>query len=626
AELRRWNIEIDDSAGQPLAGTSAGIFLRCLLEAVESRFAPAALLGLLKHELCRLDMAPEKRRMAVSALERRALRGLKPAPGLDALRKRLEHARKRGKDVAAPLTLIKRLEAATAPLVRLAEHGAARLCELARAHLEAADTLAGTGTGESWDGDDGAAARAFLEDLAAQEDGPEWSLPEYAAAVARCLQARAVHARRPGHPRLFIWGPLEARLQHADVMILGGLNEGTWPAPPAPDPWLNRHMQGELGLPDPERRVGQAAHDFTQLASAEEVYLTRSEKVEGTPQLPSRWLLRLDAVLKAAGAEAGSLTPDEPLTEIFRQMDRRRKRERIADPRPAPPAEARPKQLSVTAVETLVRDPYAIYARHVLKLRALEPLEGEPGPGERGAFVHDALRRFIARFPDGLPADRSAARAALFEEGEAALKRAIGPERVHPVAHRFWRARFEAAGEWFLDWEYARRAAGAAPLLLEAKGALDLDAGQGFTLIARADRIDRLAAGGHAIIDYKTGRAPSDKEVGAGFAPQLPLEGAILEAGGFEDAEAGAAHALLYVTLGGGRTPGEERPVTGGAGSAEACVAEALAGLKSLIAQYHDPSTPFLSRPHVQFLAHQSDYDHLARVKEWSAGGEETAE
>ncbi|MFW6027614.1 MAG: double-strand break repair protein AddB, partial [bacterium] len=344
AELRRWEIDIDDSAGQPLAGTRTGTFLRCLLEAVKTRFAPVALLSLLKHELCRLGLNPEEKDAAVPVLERAALRGLKPAPGLAPLRERLERAQHRGHDAAGALRLIERLEEATAPLIRLANEGRAPLADLARVHIEAADALAGTEEDKPWDGDDGTMARAFLCDLTEQEDGPEWSLPDYAGAVSRCLQARAVHARRPGHPRLFIWGPLEARLQYTDVIILGGLNEGTWPAPPAPDPWLNRRMQAELGLPDPDRRVGQAAHDFAQLACAEEVYLTRSARVEGAPQLPSRWLLRLDAVLKAAGTGPGALQAPEAFDTRFKQLDRRKKRVRIADPRPAPPAAARLKQ------------------------------------------------------------------------------------------------------------------------------------------------------------------------------------------------------------------------------------------------------------------------------------------
>lgn len=629
AELRRWDISIDDSAGRPLAGTRAGIFLRALLDAVDRRFAPVALLSLVKNDFCRLGMEPDEKQDALSLLERHALHGLAPSPGLGSLRARLVRISEKGHaGLEAAIGLVDRLVASVAPLHRLAEAGAAPIGDFARAQIEAAEAMAGTAPGAGpWEDEDGAAALTLLEELSGQDDGPEWALGEYTVAFLRCLEARPVHFRHPGHPRLFIWGPLEARLQPTDVIVLGGLNEGTWPAPPRSDPWLNRRMQGELGLADPERRIGQSAHDFCQLACAPEVWLTRAVKVGGAPQLPSRWLLRLDAVLKAAGRDFAALAPPLPIAGIFRGLDRAAARRRIGDPRPAPPAQARPRQLSVTTIETLVRDPYAVYARHVLGLQPLAPLEAVPGPGERGSFVHDAMRRFAERFADGLPADRMEALAALMEEGAAALRRAVGPERANPAPHTFWRARFEEAAAWFIDWEYERRAAGAAPVLWEARGRLALDdTGLGFTLTARADRIDRLATGGCAVLDYKTGRAPSDKEVAAGFAPQLPLEGVILQAGGFEGVTAARAEALLYVRLNGGRKAGEECAVTGGANSAGECIAAALAGLKALIAQYHDPRTPFLSRPHVQFLGQASEYDHLARVKEWSAGGEEGGE
>src|SRR5690606_20009946 len=118
-------------------------------------------------------------------------------------------------------------------------------------------------------------------------------LPEsYSYFFDELLSARVVRPRFGLHPRLFIWGPLEARLQHADRMILGGLNEGTWPGEANIDPWVNRPMRAAMGLEPPERRIGLSAHDFAEGASAEEAVLSRALKVEGAPAVASRWWLR----------------------------------------------------------------------------------------------------------------------------------------------------------------------------------------------------------------------------------------------------------------------------------------------------------------------------------------------
>ncbi len=117
------------------------------------------------------------------------------------------------------------------------------------------------------------------------------------------IATETVRDVRAHHPRLAILGPLEARLQHFDRIILGGLNEGGWPGQARNDPFLNRPMKAEIGLSTPERRIGQAAHDFQQLSGLGEVIYTRSLRAEGAPTVASRWLQRLAVVAGEQGAK-----------------------------------------------------------------------------------------------------------------------------------------------------------------------------------------------------------------------------------------------------------------------------------------------------------------------------------
>ena len=328
------------------------------------------------------------------------------------------------------------------------------------------------------------------------------------------------------HPRLAIWGLLEARLQHADVLVLGGLNEGTWPPEAHANPWMSRPMLAEFGLPLPERRIGLTAHDFVQAFSAPEVYLTRAERVEGTPTVPSRWLLRLETLLRGSEAES-ALAAGAAWLPWQRGLDQPDAVEAAPRPAPAPPVAARPRSLSVTQVETWMRDPYAIYARYVLGLRALEPLDADPDAAEYGSLIHRALDAFLSKGPD-LASD--AAFEALMETG----KRAFGPALDRPGVWAFWWPRFARIARWFLDFE-RQRSGGVRERLCEVAGVLMVPGPAGpFTLTARADRIDWLTDGSLTIIDYKTGAIPKQDEVAAGFAPQLPLEAAIALGGGFK--------------------------------------------------------------------------------------------
>jgi ATP-dependent helicase/nuclease subunit B len=539
------------------------------------------------------------------------LRGPRPAPGIAGLR-----AAATGAEMAR---LIERLEQAVAPL--LACHARARVsfAEALAAHVRAAEALAASdderGARRLWAGEDGEAAAAFIaEAIEAGGVLDEIAPVSYPALLDALITGRVVRPRYGTHPRLSIWGLLEARLQQADLMILAGLNEGTWPPEGETDPWMSRPMRAAFGLPAPERRIGLTAHDFAQAFNAPEVVLTRAERVDGTPTVPARWLVKLEKILTKFeiflhGAAAEKLhwqaQLDAPAT-----LDRTDRR-----PAPKPPLAARPRKLSVTQVETWMRDPYSVYARHVLRLREIDPIDAPPDRADYGIIIHRVLDDFGKAFPDALPADAFERLCAL---GHARFEATAIP----PGVRAFWWPRFERIARWFVASEAERRV-GLNSIASEVKGTLSLNGAAGpFELTAIADRIDRLADGTLRILDYKTGTAPRAKEIAAGFAPQLPLEAAIAAAGGFADIPAADVSALAFLRLTGSDPAGEVIPAARDK-DPMTLAAEARAGLAALIAAFDRADTPYEARPAPAFAPRYSAYEHLARVKEWaSADGE----
>ncbi len=608
AELRRWGVEIDDSGGRPLADTPPGGFLRLTAALVAGGAAPLALLAALKHPLAAGGLKPGTFRARVRRLECAVLRGPRPGEGFGALARALGAA-------GAPAGLrrwLERIAAAARPFGEAMARESTRLEALARAHLGFAEWLAGTdaesGPERLWRGEAGeATAGFFAELLAAAGEMPPLAGAAYPALLDSLLEGRVVRPRWGRHPRLNIWGPLEARLQHADWMILGGLNEGSWPPQPAVDPWLSRPMRAEFGLPPPESAVGLSAHDFVQCASARNATLTRAAKVEGTPAVPSRWLTRLENRLIGWGLE-GRIESGPQWLGWLDMLDRPDEVRPVGPPAPRPPVAARPRRLPVTAIETWRRDPYAIYARRILGLKPLDPIDADPGAAERGRFIHEALDKFVKEFPGALPDD---AYERLLEFGQEAYAGALD----RPGVWAFWWPRFERIARWFVDAERARRP-GLEAIAGEVEGSLAFDApGGAFTLTAKADRIERRAGGGLVVIDYKTGVVPSDPEVERGMASQLPLEAAIARAGGFARLPAGAVEALAYWRLSGGEPAGMEQLLKG---DAEALADAARDGLERLIAAFDDEATPYHALPSPELAPRFNDFEHLARVKEWS--------
>ncbi|MGE0700107.1 MAG: double-strand break repair protein AddB [Hyphomicrobiaceae bacterium] len=572
ARLEAWGIRVDDSAGRPFAKTVPGAFMELTANALVSGFAPAETMALLKHPLTRVGLTAGDARRRARNLEVAALRATYLGRGLASLAAAVERARReslaggrrhrsvsrlKDADWAALGDLVTRVEHAFAPLVALAADATPQpLSKLVKAHVAVAEALADPAevredaSSPLWDRDEGLHASLLLARLM-DEAAPQPSLTvdDYPELLRALVGSESIRTRVPRHPRLSIWGPYEARLHQPDVVVLGSLNEGVWPAAADPGPWLNRGMRAELGLPSPEEETGRAAHDVALLLGAETVHLTRADKVDGVPMVPSRWLLRLKALIGGLGLDK-ALVPDRPWAAWARARDLTARIDPIKAPEPRPPVALRPRRASVSDVETWLANPYAIFARRILQLEALPPLGQEPGPSERGQIVHEALARFTKAHPDRLPADIASA---FMEQADLV----IGELGREPRVKAFWRPRLARFAHWLAETEAARRTPGSMRRV-EIAGKLVLDGSAGpFELTARADRID-WDADGLVITDYKTGTLPSRSEVLGGEAPQLPLEAAMAAAGVFPEIRAMPVTALRYIRATGGEPAGEE--------------------------------------------------------------------
>lgn len=614
AELARWDITIDDSAGVPLAQTPPAVFLSLLVEAATDEYAPVPLLALLKHPFAGGEDAPRFRRLA-RVLDRYVLRGPRPDAGLAGIRKTIasKRAERDETKLAAALDEVADwFDELTNLLQPLADAMRARnfaLSELAKIHCKTAENLCDKSM--LWSGDAGEAAATLLEVLGeAAVDLLPIEPRAYPVLFRQFAEERAIRPVYGQHPRLAILGPLEARLQHFDLVVLGGLNEGTWPQSSAADPWLSRPMRQTLGLESPERAIGLAAHDFATLAAMPQVRLTRALKVDGTPTVGSRWLQRLQQLTRGLKLDTRLDLPTPYAAYAMKFAVPDSAPVPAPRPEPRPPVAKRPRELSVTQIETWLRDPYAIYARHVLKLKPLDPLDAEIGPMDRGSVMHEILEHFIRETADGFPANPVARLIGISEEVFARYG-------VPQATLAIWRPRFARAAAWFVGDERKRRP-DILRSFLEIKGRLTIEMPDGnFVLTGRADRIDELRAGGASIIDYKTGMPPTDSQVGV-FASQLPLEGAILERSGFEGVAPLQAAQLVYIRYSGGDVPGDTHVVKG---DAHQLVAETYANLVRLIAEFDREQTAYVSRVAPFRADAAGDYDHLARVREWSLSG-----
>jgi ATP-dependent helicase/nuclease subunit B len=622
AALARWNVPVDDSGGDALSDTPTGVFARLTAEAALEGLPPVTLLALLKHPLCRFDAR------AISTLERAILRGPRPKPGTAGLAHALktfrdEHTKFQRKEPSslhhsdprtaivpaeldAAANLVGGLQAALAPLETLPP-GPQAFSAVAAKHAEALEALGGITDDLAGAFEDIMKAGALLIERR-----------DYAELFHAAIADRTV--RRPEqNVRVRIYGPLEARLQAVGRLVLGGLVEGVWPPATRPDPWLSRPMRHALGLDLPERRIGLSAHDFAQALGAPEVILTRAAKLGGAPTVPSRFVQRLAAVAGQAKWTA-ALARGTYYLALARQLDETATVEPIARPAPTPPVAARPKRLSVTEIEHWLRDPYTIYAKHVLRLQPLDDIDTAPGAADRGTLIHESIGEFAKTFPQQMPDDPVRA---MREIGA----RHFAPLADYPEARAFWWPRFLRIAEWFAGYETVRRGK-LARFDAEIDGRIEIPFGsESFRLTVRADRIECLADGRYAVLDYKTGTPPSEKQVRTGLSPQLTLEAAILRQGGFKNIPAYSSVAeVVYVQLSGGAEPGKEKTIEFESGMPDEHADHALARLKGLIARFADPETAYYSLLHPMWTTHYGTYDHLARVQEWSLTGDANEE
>ncbi len=647
AHLKRWNLNVDDSAGVPLSRTLAGTFINLILSAVDSGFGPASLVALCAHPFSRFGLARGAAARGARKLELAVLRGVAPA-GLDALpqalaQRRNEVAKKPhwfahlarwdDRDWAEAGAAARMIPTPFSHLINLAAAGQPMKLQVAvETTVQAAEAIAADETGDAsalWSGEAGEHLSQFFSGLLeAGGDGPLIAPADLSRVVMALMAQPVVRPRYGTHPRLQILGLLEARMTDHDVVILGGLNEKTWPAQTQSDAWLNRPMRDELGLASPERRMGLSAHDFVQAACASgPVYFTYSDKHEGAPAVPSRWVLRLGAILEALKG------PDleergRKLLAAALGLDQASGSKPVERPAPAPPLNLRPMRLSLTEIETWLRDPYAIYARHILELEPLEELGLPPGPRERGMLFHEIFERFSTEFMAALPKDIAGE---LKRIGETCF---AGWERYPDVA-AFWWPRFQRVAEAAAELEpHLREDVGTIHIETSGKLAIPVAGDTVFTLAGRADRIDIMNDGSARIIDYKTGAPPGAKEALTGYAPQLLLEAGMVAEGAFDGVPAASASELMYIQLTGGEPaltvkkidPYSTRPPI--KRDLNDICQSIMESLKRHIARYClDARQPYRPRVLSKYAAPTLPYDHLSRHREWSvlAGDAEEA-
>ncbi|WP_050527103.1 double-strand break repair protein AddB [Pseudorhodobacter aquimaris] len=607
AALDRWGILPDDSAGRPLALSAPGRYLRHILRLFEDRMTSEALLILLKHPLTASGKGEEIDRgdhlLFTRNLELK-LRRYGPAfpTGADLIA--WAAAEKNPKTLPWATWLARNLD-------DLQNTGTLALVDHVARHRQLAEALAcGPDAQNSalWEKEAGIEALAKMNELASEAAyGGVMTSADYRHLFEAILNKGEVREAVQAHPRIMIWGTIEARVQGAELVILGGLNDGIWPQSPPPDPWMNRAMRMEAGLLLPERRIGLSAHDYQQAVAAPRVVISRAVRNADAETVASRWVNRLTnllhglpdqggqralAEMRARGQEWLSLaTAAEQPSPIAPSAPR---------PAPRPPVAARPAKLAVTGIKTLLRDPYAIYARHILRLFKLNPLRPSPDALLRGSVLHMVLENFTRSRPEA--ETRDAARTRLLAIAETVLTQEV----PWPAARALWLSRLNRAADFFLGVEERM---GGTPVLIEEQGAAPLT-GLPFTLTAKPDRIDAMPDGRVHIFDYKTGAPPTQKQQEY-YDKQLLLEAAMATRGAFTALDGPREVAgITYIGLGSSPKQDSSTPD-------EAMLDKVWEELHLLIAEYMDPERGYVSRRAMHEERFPGDYDHLARYGEW---------
>ena len=635
SELERWSIQILDYTVHNLKHSSPTILARLVTKLALRGLDAVTMLSVLKHPITRVGFSESELKFAISAFERGILRGPQSEDNFEGLRNALSNAKAlQQNQIHCPkwqrLTeaeweavekLIVKLEYALSPMIDLINRKERiSVSELARLTLHTLQLVGSDNNGDDsklFSYESTADLIRFLRLLIKENNSGLEILPiNWPEFLDSLMTNISVLETSNSKAQVGIFTPIESRLHRPDLIILAGLSEGNWPKSTRNDPWLNRPMKGEMGLDQPERRIGLAAHDFCQSLGCKRVVMTRSLRSGGSPTVASRWLQR---VLTVSGESVVNLIKNNGV----KYLDWAQQLGSISTipkpifrPCPKPAIGCRPKQLSITEIETWVRDPYAIYARRILQLEPMDVLGGSPGAAEKGAIIHDCLAEFLLEWKGS------------FDDTALTRLVEIGVEKfesikVFPQLYALWWPRFQRIASWFVNEFEKDRNENVQQRFLECSGNIEIPIGdQSFKLTGRADRIDLLKDGTLSVLDYKTGQVPSLPQVESLLAPQLPLEVAMIKSGGFRELKSDCAISdQAYVVLSGGKIAGEVNDRTPKNSSAIELASRASKNLHELINSYADQNQGYLSRARVfKEKVYSAPYDHLARVQEWSVG------
>lgn len=606
--LKRWGIEVDDSAGGALATTKSATFLTALLKVIEDDFAPLPLLDFLKHDYQRLIPKDD-----IADFERFVLRGRRPASGLSGLNKRFLTLQNPPKNLEAVLDQIKNN---FQPLAQF-KTGKYALTDYCEVFLTCAEIFSGDRK-FLWTRPESDAVSSFISGIMGYSHlVPSVDIGIFGGVFRELLTSEKYRSDDEPHRRILILGQLESRLIQRDVMILGGLNEGTWPRDVGHDPWMSRPMRQNFGLPPVGRTAGLAAHDFVEHISSERVIITRSLKTDGTASVPARWLQKLRTLLKASDIPSDWANNGRYLQWV-RQIDSPPSKTPLSAsiPEPCPPLSSRPQKLSATGIEKWMKNPYRLYAERILKLKILDPIDKDSMHADRGSFVHDVFLDFVKQHPESMPLD---AKDIILN----IAKNKLSQLESIPTHWHYWWPRFERIIDWFVDAETEWRK-DANPWLQEEIGTFEIYSNPQtrriFTVNAKADRIDRLKTDAHQaiIVDYKTGTPPAIYKIKNGAAPQLPIESLIVAKGGYKNTNL-SPHSMAYWKLSGSHAnAGEVKKIKLDMPDVVAATED---GLLNLVTLFENPSTPYVARViGGRLYDDERAYAHLARMSEWSSG------
>lgn len=590
AHLARWGIKADDSAGRPLAQTSQSIFIFLLLEVARYGFKPVLLLSLIKHPLFFMQHKKADIYKAIRHIEVKVLRKI-TVPTWQKIKTKCSDK------LPHQTAFLEEIENNILPLIDIfASKNNYSFTELVDKIIELSELLATDDNGEChlWLSDGSFELSGFFAELREASIDKPISAEDFPGMLRALMRPHVVRPQYGMHPRLRILSPMEARLQRFDRVILADLNEAGWPQSPEADAWMNRQMRHKLGLPSPDKRIGQQAHDFIQQASGGEVFFMRTVKSAGAETVPSRFMQRIEVLVETSGSDV-----DWKTHQIYGWLNNIMTTDKTYSatrPAPKPPVEARPRKLSVTRIERLMQDPYGIYAQKILGLNKLDALDAEPSHREFGNIVHDVLELYFTSGRDIMDCAHD-----IFDR-----------EDLGYIAESLWWPRFERIAEWVKAQPVPES------ISCEINGEWQFAAPAGnFTLTAKVDRLEKTATG-FSIIDYKTGAPPSTEFMKQGIASQLTLAAVIASQGGFGGSFVNLpVDRLEYWKLGGAETGKKTAFAKEKDETFDDVVARAHEALPKIIEAYDNVDKAYESIPEFRFRPRYNDYEHLARVNEW---------